>query len=131
MVTLSGCELERLLDAARQFSSVSPSMPAMRSMLICGKPSDRANVVGAEDLRRPVRAPVELEDLVVEVLDAQAETRDADAANGGQLGLGQRARLALERDFLRVAPRASRRVSRPTRPSSCRVERNDGVPPPK
>ena len=28
---------------ARQFSSVSPSMPAIRSMLICGNASDRAN----------------------------------------------------------------------------------------
>ena len=44
-----------------QFSSVSPSMPAMRSMLICGKPMLRAYAYDLRDFRRPVRAAVHLE----------------------------------------------------------------------
>ena len=62
-------------------------------------------LVGAEDLRRSVRAPVHLEDVVVEILDAEAEPRHAHLANRGEFGLGQRARLALERDFLGRRPR--------------------------
>ena len=73
-------------------------------MLICGKSSDRANAYGASDLRRPVRAAVQLEDLVVEVLDAQAQPGHADAANRRQLGFGDRSWLALERDFLGILP---------------------------
>ena len=52
-----------------------------------------------------MRTSVEFQDFVAEVLDAEAQTRDADAANGGQLRLGQRPGLALEGHFLRVAPR--------------------------
>ena len=75
-------------------------------MLICGKPSDARVLVGANDLRRAMRAAVQLEDLVVEVLDAEAEPRHADAADRRELGFGQRARLALERDLLGVASTA-------------------------
>ena len=71
--------------------------------------AERARLlVRGEDLRRPVRPPVQFEDLVAEVLDAQAETRHAHAADGRQLGLGQRARLALERDLFGIAPRGGR-----------------------
>ena len=77
----------------------------MRSMLICGKPERLRELIGAEDFRRSVRAPVDLEDVIVEVLDAEAETRHAHLANGGELGFGERAGLALERDFLGRCPR--------------------------
>ena len=106
-------------------------MPAIRSMLICGKSSARAAAVGLLDLRRAVRAAVELEDAIVEVLDAEAEARDAQLADRRQLGFGERAGLALERDLFGVRPRRRRAVSRVTSAASCCVERNDGVPPPK
>ena len=47
---------------------------------------------------------VELEDVVVEVLDAQAESGDADFLDGFELVLLQRARLALERDLTGLVP---------------------------
>ena len=52
-----------------------------------------------------MRAAVDLEDAVVEVLDAQAQARDAHLADRLQLVLGQRARLALEGDLFRLVPR--------------------------
>ena len=69
----------------------------------------RARVrVGAVDLGRAVRPPVQLEDLVVEVLDAQAEPRDPDVVDRAQFRLGDRARLAFERDLLGRRPRRMR-----------------------
>ena len=56
-----------------------------------------------------MRAAVHLEDVIVEVLDAEAEPRDAQLANGRELGLGQRAGLALERDLFGRRPRRDRR----------------------
>ena len=50
-------------------------------------------------------AAVNLEDAVVEILDAEAQARDAHVADRGQLRLGQRARFALERDFFGTVPR--------------------------
>jgi hypothetical protein len=64
------------------------------------------------DLRRAVRPPVDLENAIVEVLDAQAQARDAEAANDLQLLLTERARLALERDLGRAAPIRSPREPR-------------------
>ena len=61
------------------------------------RPRDR---VGAVDFRRAVRPAVGLENRVVEVLDAEAEARDADLADGRELALAERARLALEGDLL-------------------------------
>ena len=90
----------------RQFSSVSPSMPAIRSMLICGKPERTRECVCAADFGRPVRAAVQLEDAIVEVLDAQAEAGHAHPADGRQLGFGERAGLAFERNFARRRPGA-------------------------
>ena len=77
-----------------------------------------------------MRAAVQLEDLIVEVLDAETEPRDADAANRRQLRSVSVLRLAFEGHLLGVRPRRSA-DNRPTSPSSCFVERNDGVPPPK
>ena len=52
-----------------------------------------------------MRAAVQLENVIVEVLDAEAEPRHAHVANGGELGFGERAGLALERDFFGRRPR--------------------------
>ena len=57
-------------------------------MLICGKLSARAASYDAADLRRSMRAAVQLEDAIVEVLDAEAEARDAQLADRGELGFG-------------------------------------------
>ncbi len=54
-------------------------------------------------------AAVELENVVVEVLDPEAQTRDAQAPDRGQLALGERSRLALERDLFSVVPWATAR----------------------
>ena len=78
-------------------------------MLICGKPSERANAVGAADFGRAMRAAVDLEDVVVEVLDAEAEARHAHLADRRELRFGQRARFTLEGDFFRRRPRRQRR----------------------
>src|SRR5215472_1733732 len=48
---------------------------------------------------------VHFEDVVVEMLDAQAETGDAERADRLELGLGQRAGLALEGYFFGFVPR--------------------------
>ena len=58
--------------------------------------ADRAReVVGADRFRsRPMRAAVDLENVAVEVLDAEDEPRDADLAERAELLLGQRAGLA-------------------------------------
>src|SRR5262245_11188062 len=42
--------------------------------------------------------------MIVDALDAQAETRDAKLTNGSELFLRQRAGLALESNFLGVGP---------------------------
>ena len=62
-------------------------------------------VVSAADLGRSMRAAVELEDAIVEVLDAEAEPRDTHRADRGKLGFGKRAGLAFERDLFGVVPR--------------------------
>ena len=62
-------------------------------------------LIRAEHLGRAMRAAVQLEDVVVEVLDAEAEPRHAQVADRGELALGQRAGLALERDLLGRCPR--------------------------
>src|SRR4029079_7398271 len=63
---------------------------------------------GTPDLRRAMRPPVDLENVVVEVLDAEAEASHAHLADRGQLALGERDQLALERDLLGVLPRRHR-----------------------
>ena len=51
-----------------------------------------------------MRPPVHFEDPVVEILDAETEARDAHTTNGSELGVGERARLALERDLFGTGP---------------------------
>ena len=71
--------------------------------------AERARLlVDAVDLRRAVRAAVQLENPIVEVLDAEAEPRDAELAERGELGIGERARLALEGDFRGLGSSLSR-----------------------
>jgi len=43
MVTLSGAKSMVLATQSRQFVSVSPAMPAIKSMLICSNPTSRAH----------------------------------------------------------------------------------------
>ena len=74
-------------------------------MLICGKLQRARKGVGGADLGGAVRAPVDLEDAIVEVLDAQAQARDPHLPDRLQLVLGQRPGLALERDLFRLVPR--------------------------
>src|SRR5262249_12563455 len=61
-------------------------------------------VVRAIDLFGAVCAAVEFEDFGVEMLDAEAEARHADRADGFELVLLQRARLALEGNFAGGVP---------------------------
>ena len=61
--------------------------------------------VGARDFLRAMRASVDLQDVIVEVLDAEAEPRDAEFANGLQLVVSERAGFCLEGDFLHLIPR--------------------------
>ena len=65
--------------------------------------------VRPEDLCGAVRAPVQFQDVVVEMLDAETEPRDAHPANRAELRLGERPGLALERDLARGRPRRDRR----------------------
>src|SRR5205823_5181927 len=68
--------------------------------------SEAARVaVGLIDLGRTVRAAIQLENPVVEVLDAEAEPGDPHAADRGELALRERARFALERNLLGILPR--------------------------
>ena len=69
------------------------------------EPRSPREFVGAKDFRRAMRAAIQLEHVVVEILDAQAETRHAEIADDGELALGERAGLAFERHFLRGVPR--------------------------
>ena len=54
-----------------------------------------------------MRAAVQLEDPIAEVLDAEAEARHAHVADRFELRLGQRAGLAFERHLLGRRPTAS------------------------
>jgi hypothetical protein len=51
-----------------------------------------------------VRATVQFENRVVEILDTDREARDAQLANGAEFLFGDRSRLALERDLFSVVP---------------------------
>ena len=85
-----------------------------------------------DDLRRAVRAAVELEDAIVEVLDAEAEARDAHAAGSPRAWLSVSV-PGSHSNVISSAPFHGVDRGQPRRPgsASCCVERNDGVPPPK
>ena len=80
-------------------------MPAIRSMFVFAKPAASNPGPGAVDFGRLMGAAVVAEDVVVEMLDAEAQPRNADFAERVNFGLGERARLAFERDFLGGVPR--------------------------
>ena len=65
-------------------------------------------------------APVDLEDVVVEVLNAKAEPCHTQFPNRVELGLGQRAGFALERDLLGRRP-----GHHPLEPRNQRLELTD------
>ena len=65
-------------------------------------------IVGANDFLRAMRAPVDFQNVIVEVLDAKAQARHAHVANGLELVVRERAWLGLEGDFLRRVPRQQR-----------------------
>ena len=81
-------------------------------MLICGNSRRARETVGLADLGRSMRPAVQLQNPIVEVLDPQAQPGDAHLPNHFELVLGQRARLALERDLLGIFPRRQRGDSR-------------------
>ena len=68
--------------------------------------------------------------VVGEILDSQAQPRDAQFADRLHFRFRERARFALEGHFLGVVPGTLRR-RRSTRDVSCLALRKDGVPPPK
>ena len=131
MVTLSGREVDRLRDADL------PVVPRL---------ADHAGDEVDVDLReaevaRPAVRPVDFvfemspavvfEDLRLEVLDAEAQPGDAHVAERFELVLLQRARLALEGDFLGASPREGSPGAVSSALASCVALRNEGVPPPK
>src|ERR1017187_2502677 len=91
MVTLSESSSMVFRTHSRQLAVVSPTMPAMRSILICGKPM--------------VRAAVDLQGLVVENLDAEAECRDSQILNHLKFAFGKGSGFAFEGDFVGFIPR--------------------------
>ena len=103
----------------------------MRSMLICGKPILRAcsyaRPISGDRCARPFSSRILSSKFSTPRLSRVTPRRRMTS----ELGLGQRARLALERDLFGAPAHGVRAVSRVTSDSSCSVERNDGVPPPK
>ena len=77
-------------------------------MLIWSKPRSTPPAVGAVDFVLQVRPAVVFQDFRIEILDAEAEARHAELAQGFQLVLLERPRLALERHFLGAVPRQQR-----------------------
>jgi hypothetical protein len=104
-----GCELDRFLDAALPVL-LGLAEHARDEIDVDLRKAERLRIlIRAENLCRPVRAAVHLENVIVKVLDAKAQPRDAQIANRGELRLGERARLALEGDFFGRRPRRRRR----------------------
>src|SRR5205807_10580251 len=69
-----------------------------------GEAGGARKVVGAVDLFRAVRAAVELQDALLDVLHPEAKAGDAQVTDELDLRLGERARLAFEGDLLRRVP---------------------------
>ena len=83
------------------------------------------------DFGRQMSPTVLFQDRVIKVLDAQAQTRHADLFERLDLGFGQRARLAFERDFFGLVPTDVGSQAIDQRVQLLAQLRNDGVPPPK
>ena len=65
-------------------------------------------MVGAADLARAVGPAVDLQDVIVEVLHAEAQARDANLPDDLELVVGQRAGLAFKRHLLGLVPAQDR-----------------------
>ena len=92
--------------------------------------SDSRAQLYARTISGDLCAAVGAQDLVVEMLDAKAQARDADLLDRLKFRLLERARLTFEGDFLGRVPGpllVDLSISR----RSCALLRNDGVPPPK
>ena len=109
MVTLSGGQIERAPDAVRPVLVGLAEHAGDEIDVDLRKAEVARLLVDARDLRRAVGAAVQLQDAIAEILDAEAQPGDADAANRRQLGTGDRAGLALERDLFGRLPRPARR----------------------
>ena len=92
---------------------------------------ERAKSISPVDFLGAMRAAVDFEDVIVEVLDAQAQARHAQILDHLQLAFGERARLAFEGDFFGLVPGEQAASSRSTRRVSWFEEMKEGVPPPK
>ncbi len=99
-----GLERQRLVDAVAPVLVGLAQHPGDEVDVDLREVERPRELVGAVHLGRAMRASVGGEDLVVEVFDAKAEPGHAEPADDAKLGLGQRARLALERDLRRVTP---------------------------
>ena len=130
MVMLSGSSASVFWTHAVQLASVSPSMPAIRSMLICGKPSERALSYAFSISRERCARPL------------ISRMRSSKFSTPRLRRVTPICRIAASLPSVRVPGSHSKVISsapahgvsalsRPTRLSSCFVERKDGVPPPK
>ena len=104
MVTESGCKLDRAPDRVapllfRFAHHAGDQIDVDLREIDFARP-----VVGAIDFRRKMRAAIRRENLVVEMFDAEAQSRDADLLERFELRFLQRARLAFEGDFFGVLP---------------------------
>ena len=97
-------ERQRLLDAGAPVRLGLAEHAGDEVDVDLGKVERARRAIRLRDFRRPVRAAVDLEDAIVEVLDPEAQPRHAHAPDGGELGVRQRARLALERDLFGAGP---------------------------
>ena len=78
-----------------------------------------------------MRAAVDLENVVVEILDAEAQPGDANLADGAELLLGQRSGLAFEGRLPPPRPTAAMPSSIVSDFELIRPRGIEGVPPPK
>ena len=62
------------------------------------------NSVGPRNLLAVMGASIYFQNVVIEVLNSQAQPCDAQVANSFELVIGERARLGLERYFFRFIP---------------------------
>ena len=115
---------------SRQFSSVSPSMPAIRSMLICGNPSDRAMAndrpISGDRCARPFSSRMRSSKFSTPRLRRVTPSLRIAASFASVSVPGSHSNVISS-----ASVQGETAVNRWTSDLSCCVERNDGVPPPK
>ncbi len=104
-----GRELERLVDADAPVLVGLPHHPRDQVDVDLREAELPRVLEDAVDLRRAMGTSVDLENAVVEVLDAETEAGNAELTDRGQFALAERPRLAFERDLGGAAPVGSRR----------------------